>query len=310
MQTIGRTILISCLILASLGTAFAVSPRSDVDLSANATKEMSEEDRLFQESLLQFYPLKGEQKREVLKEEIYQQEQERLPLPPGALQTKSAALSLKPGATIVSVTLRPNYPTTLVFLDATGQPWPIHEALSGNTEWVEVFVSKQAPGNLLTVIPKTYAGNVGLLTVLQPSTPVNLQLIIDTNATPDQQITLRADSRGPNAQSPTMTMQNYPDSTDPVLMNFLYGIPPDGAKPVFTDNDTVEAYRDGTTLLVRSPHQILWPSYQTIIQSGDGESTMYAYRMPPAPSILLEQPSGEPVSLELFDLMEAPQRDQ
>lgn len=306
MQKLAKTILIPYLLLAFFDSALAVSPRSAIDLSSNATQYMSEEDRLFQESLLHIFPLTGPQKRQVLTEEIHQQEHERLPLPPGALQTKSAALSLKPGATIVSVTLRPNYPTTLVFLDATGQPWPIHKALAGNPEWVEVFVSEQEPGNLLTVIPKTYAGNVGLLTVLQPAIPVNLQLVIDTNATPDQQITLRTDSRGPNAQSPVMTVQNYPDSTDQVLMNFLYGIPPDGAKPVIVDSDAVEAYRDGASLLVRSSHQILWPSYQTIMRSGDGETTMYAYRMPTASSLLLEQPSGEPISLEV---MEASERD-
>lgn len=254
-------------------------------------------EQLFRESLKSLFPLSESQTEQVRDRELDHQRAKQLPVPKG-IRAKSRPLSLKPGADIQPLFLRPDYPTTIVFQDATGEPWPVNSVLPGNDEMVGVTYPEKGPGNLISMVARTFTGNVGLLVVLKPNIPVNLQLIIDGEAVPDQQITFRTDRPGPNAAPPEVN-KNYPDTTDPILMDFLYGVPPSGAKRMEADHPQVEAYTFQDSLLIRSPFNVLWPGFQNVMKSGNGESTMYVFKMSKQPSIIIDTQNGEPVSVNI-----------
>jgi len=252
-----------------------------------------EADLLFRDSLKELFPLTPDQNRKTLQESLDQERSSRLPAPAG-LQTRSRSISLQPGAPIETVRLRRNYPSTIVFLDSTGQPWPIMSVVVGNDDWVEVHYDKESRGNVLTVTPKTYEANTSIILLLEPSVPVNLQLLIETQSSPDLQLTLRADCRGPKAVDPIVT-QNYPDTVDKTLLDFLYGIPPAEAKSLPTDNPQVEGWILKESMYVRTPWPVVWPSFESTTANGNGETKMYAYKLPRFPQIQLAQDDGQPI---------------
>lgn len=276
----------------------AAQPQKSV--ASTGAPAFDEGERRFREGLERLFRLEPRQKRQVLERTIEDQRAGRLE-PPKGLQTRSKTFSLKPGAPIETVYLRPDYPSTIVVLDATGQPWPIKSAVPGNGDWVSIQAPPEGPGNVLTLIPNTFEANTGLVMHLEPSIPVNLQLVISSSDTPDQQLTLRADRPGPKASEPEVHVDYAPESVDRLMIDILYGTPPSDAQRLVTDNPVVESWELAGLMYVRTPHQVVWPNFQASSTNGEGETRMYAYRLPRVPQIQLAPESGRPIFVTIED---------
>lgn len=287
---------LSCLLALGPFVASNAHGQDGAD-AVNATQEEQKADMLFEQSIRQLFPLSPNQKRGVRDENIEQQKAMRLDAPK-ELKTRSQKISLRPGASIPVIRLMANYPTTIVMQDVTGQPWPIKSVMAGNSEWLSLEYPEEGTGNILTIVPNTYEANAGVVMILEPSVPVQLQLMISSSETPDQQITLRADRPGPKAETPTV-LTAYPDTIDNSMLDFLYGTPPSAAKRLTSNSSIIESWEYAGSMYVRTPLPVVWPSFQATVSSGEGETRMYAYRLPRFPQIQLLQQNGQPVFVDI-----------
>lgn len=192
--------------------------------------------------------------------------------------SSSVAVNLSPGATPPIVRLRNGFVTSLVFLDATGQPWPIQaydigDPNSFNIQW------NQKGNTLLVQSNTTYkSGNLAVMLKGQ-DTPVMITLMPGQHAV-DYRVDMRVPGLGPNA-SPTMS--SLPDTANPKLLDFLNGVPPSTAKELQVDGGPCQAWELGGKVYLRTTLTVLSPSWLASMSSPDGT---HVYEVTKAPIVL------------------------
>lgn len=192
--------------------------------------------------------------------------------------SSSVAVNLSPGAAPPIVRLRNGFVTSLVFLDSTGQPWPIQaydigDPNSFNIQW------DQKGNTLLVQSDTTYrSGNLAVMLKGQ-DTPVMITLMPGQRAV-DYRVDMRVPGLGPNA-SPTMS--SLPESANPQLLNFLNGIPPNAAKALTVDGGPGQAWLLGDHIYLRTELTVLSPSWIASMSSPDGT---HVYEITKAPIVL------------------------
>ncbi len=205
--------------------------------------------------------------------------------------SSSLYVNLSPGATPPVVRMAQGFISTLVFLDATGQPWPIkaidlgdpqnfNANIAGSTLMVQA-TSEYKPANLAVMLK-------GL------STPVMITLM------PGQQvIDYRADfhipKAGPNAQATGSTL---PGTEAPELLGVLNGIPPQGAENLQVDGGDASLWSLIGHYYLRTRLTVLSPSWSATMTSADG---MHAYEMQETP-VILATDHGHTVKLTIRGL--------
>lgn len=200
--------------------------------------------------------------------------------PEGKIAVES--ISLEPGVSPPEVDLAAGYITTLTFLDATGEPWPILDAGTGGP----YQLSPTEPGtHVIRVTPTTRYGNGNLSVRLQDlPTPVIFRLNTQT-----ERVHYRYDARlskfGPRAKVPLIEGKSVA-AGDATIMAVLENAPPPEAVrlPVRGLDDRTKAFRVGDRVYLRTPLQLLSPGWAASVSSGDG---MTVYDIPPAPVLLL-----------------------
>lgn len=197
-------------------------------------------------------------------------------------EIKVQTVSLDPGAQPPQISMVPGYITTVTFVDASGQPWPIADVgVAGNFE-----VKPTAQGShILRIIPLVQKG-VGNLSVMlkELSTPVVFRL---WSGGPN--LHWRYDARvpkyGPNARMPLIDKRRL-SAGDESIMMFLDNVPPAGAKRLKVsglDSRTM-AWMLDSRVYVRTPLSMLSPSWEASVASADG---MTVYQVGDAPVILM-----------------------
>ncbi|MDF1654753.1 MAG: DotH/IcmK family type IV secretion protein [Coxiellaceae bacterium] len=201
-------------------------------------------------------------------------------VPPKATSS-SVQVDLAPGSTPPVVRLRNGYVTSVVFLDATGQPWPIQAYDLGNTKIFNIHWDQK--GNTLMIQANSDYRQGNLAVILRGmNAPVMITLMPGQQAV-DYRLDMRIPRLGPNALT---TNTSLPATGDPRLLNVLDGIPPTGAKQLQLSQLGSEAWVQGSVMFLRTPLAVLSPSWTATVRSDDG---MHAYEMQPAPVILVMQ---------------------
>ena len=203
----------------------------------------------------------------------------------------SQYVKLEPGATPIVVRLAQGYVTTVAFLDSTGQPWPVDNYDIGNPQSFNIQWDKKS--NLL-MIQATALYSVGNLAVqLQGlSTPVMVTLISGQKAV-DYRIDLRIPGNGPNAKA--LLGRALPDSADPMLLNILEGVAPQGSTTLKISGGPAQAWYSGNHLYVRTRLTLISPAWIATMSSPDG---MKAYEMPKT-SLILGFQDGQSIQLKV-----------
>jgi intracellular multiplication protein IcmK len=203
----------------------------------------------------------------------------------------SQYVKLEPGATPTVIRLAEGYVTTLVFLDSTGQPWPVENYDIGNPQAFNIQWDKKS--NLL-MIQATSLYNLGNLAVqLQGlETPVMVTLISGQKAV-DYRIDLRIPGSGPNAKA--LLGRSLPQSADPALLNILEGVPPVRNTALKVSGGLAQAWLVGDHIYLRTRITLISPAWIATMSSPDG---MKAYEMPKAPLILGFE-DGESIQLKV-----------
>ena len=206
--------------------------------------------------------------------------------------TSSMFVSLAPGSTPPIIRCSSGFISTLVFLDATGQPWPIESMDNGDSQSYNV----RANGNSLMVQALTQYKSANLVVALKGlSTPVSITLMPGQKEV-DYRVDMRLPKMGPNA---TTTMSGLPSAEDPELLNILDGVPPESAKEVqIIGGGDAQAWVINDKLYLRTRMNLMSPSWLSTMSSADGT---HAYQLEKAP-ILLALQHGRMVRLTVEGL--------
>lgn len=198
--------------------------------------------------------------------------------------SSSLMVNMSPGATPPTIRLRAGYVSSLVFLDSTGQPWPIIGYDLGNPKAFNIQPS-QPNGKSNTLIIQSinqYAqGNLAVM-LKGENTPVMLTMISGQRAV-DYRVDLRIPGLGPNA---VINYAGLPGTENPQLLAFLDGTPPQGAKRLVITGAPAQAWKYAGQLVVRTRVTILSPGWVASINSPDGT---YVYQLPQTPVLLASQ---------------------
>jgi len=222
--------------------------------------------------------------------QIFNESQKAAAMPPGIPPrpvTSSLSVNLSPQASPPVIRLGAGYITSLVFMDSTGQPWPIQAYSIGDPAAFNIQWDKK--GNTLLIQASSFFKRSNLAVIMNGlDTPVMLTLLSGQEVI-DYRVDLRVPGMGPNA---TFTTQNgLPDSANPILLDVLNGIPPKGSKPlrVFGGEGYVgecKAWLLDGRLFLRTSLDVISPAWKSVMSSADGT---HAYELQPTPVVLVLQ---------------------
>lgn len=207
--------------------------------------------------------------------------------------SSSILVNMSPGAAPPVIRLRSGYVTSLVFLDSTGQPWPVVGYDLGNPNAFNIQPSTpNGKGDMLIVQARDRYEQGNLAVMLKgENTPVMLTLMPGQHAV-DYRVDLRMPGLGPNAVVGT---SGLPQAANPVLMSFLDGVAPDGATLLTVDGAPAQAWSYQGHLFLRTRVTVLSPGWLSSMNSPDGT---HVYELMKTPVILASH-RGEIVQLSI-----------
>jgi len=203
----------------------------------------------------------------------------------------SLIVDLAPGATPPVIRLGAGYITSVLFLDATGQPWPIKAIDVGDPSLFNVQWNKSAAGeksgdsmlNTLLIQSKTMFKEGNLAVMLRGlNTPVMITLVPGQPVI-DYRVDVQVPRRGPLAKYEETKL---PSGANQLLLGVLNGIQPPQSKPVkFVGRPNIQGWKIGKTLFVRMKETALSPGWYSSMSAAD--DTMHAYEMPLTSNLLV-----------------------
>jgi intracellular multiplication protein IcmK len=203
---------------------------------------------------------------------------------------------MSPGAAPPVIRLRAGYVTSLVFLDSTGQPWPVVGFDLGNPKAFNIQPSAPNGKSDTLILQSVMSYEQGNLAVMlkDENTPVMLTLMPGQRAI-DYRVDLRIPGLGPNA---TVSMSGLPQAESPVLMNFLDGVAPPNAKLLTIAGAPAQGWLFDGHIFLRTRVTVLSPGWISSMSSPDGT---HVYELVKTPVILASQ-RGEMVQLSIKGL--------
>jgi len=207
------------------------------------------------------------------------------PLQPVSPVTRSIAVSLKSGERPPTIRVAPGWISTLTFSDVTGQPWPVLAVTNGNPGAYDVKSSgPEGNTNIITISSKMahVASNIAI-TLVGAKVPI-LMTLDPTAANVDYRVDAQIDARGPNAAYDVVSGNSLPPTGDSVMLAFLDGVPPDGARKMTTASPEVQAWAYRDMLYVRTAKSLLSPAY---VAKQSNVSGVNVYVLGEAPVLLV-----------------------
>lgn len=195
---------------------------------------------------------------------------------------------LSPGSTPPVVRLSQNFVSSVVFVDATGAPWPIVSYAVGGPESFDAQ-EPDKDGNALTIISKTAYGYGNISVFLKGmSTPVTVTLVSGQKEV-DYRADIRVKARGPNAQAP-IGDSDVAVSSDPILLAALDGLMPHTARELESADPDVRAWSVAGKMYLRTRMKLMAPAWIQSRMSPDG---MNAYVLRETPVLTMTTGSRE-----------------
>lgn len=199
--------------------------------------------------------------------------------------TSSAVIvNLSPGATPPIIRLRSGYVSSLVFVDSSGEPWPISAYDIGDPKAFNVVWDKKSNVLLVQALSQYQNGNLAVL-LSGYDTPVMVTLMSGQKAV-DYRVELRVPALGPNANA---TVSGLPAAANPVLLDVLNGIPPQGSKAVMIEGCSsleCQGWLMNNKLYLRTDWTLLSPGWISVMNSPDGT---HAYELQSVPVLLVSK---------------------
>jgi intracellular multiplication protein IcmK len=210
--------------------------------------------------------------------------------------TRSIRVSLKSGERPASLRVSPGWVSTLTFSDVTGQPWPVLSVVNGNPDAYHVDKSiGDESTNIVTISSKqAYVPTNIAVNLAGAKVPVVMTLSPSAGEV-DFRVDAQMDQRGPNAAYDTVGGSSLAPTNDSVMLGFLDGVPPEGARKLKTTDRDVQAWRYEEMLYVRTSKPIRSPAFVSTQHNASG---VHVFVLKEAP-VLIVSDAGRSVYVKI-----------
>ncbi|MFT8932338.1 MAG: DotH/IcmK family type IV secretion protein [Acetobacter syzygii] len=229
--------------------------------------------------------------------------------------SRTVSVSFTSGGQINIIRIAQDYPSSISFVDSTGQPWPIAwdittkksggcddkgDGHNASVRAVGISACVPEPGsNVLQLTPISRYAHGGVLVSLKDAPkPVSFMIIAGTGSY-DADMTARVNKRGPNAKDIVSTDPDAPSTGSPLMDNITNGTPPADATPMLVSGvnpDDLRAWKIGKKIYLRTTYQLMSPGFT------DHQSLFdtTAYEIPVTTRLLVSSATkqGIPVTLK------------
>ncbi len=265
------------------------------DDTSSATRGPTLRDEAFKQLLDKISPLTPDQiiqmKRQQDKTE---QAVATTPNTPPRPVSSTLTIDLSPGVTPPVIRLSAGFVTSLVFVDSTGQPWPISDYSLGNPKNFNIQWDKKT-NTLFIQSTSAYSSANLAIRLATLDTPVMLSLVSGQREV-DYRVDLQVQGSGPNALPPIAGDNTPGVSTS--LLSVLDGVPPPNSQELEVSGGYGRAWLSQGKLLFRTQLTVLSPAWSATVSSPDGTRV---YEMAKTTLILASQ-NGKPIKIELKGL--------
>lgn len=236
-------------VLSMAALTTPISTLADTDAEAEAEKGSATSLQTLPFDLQQLFPLSPEERRQVRKEKQREQEATYDPLRKVSPIRDFERMGTS-GAQMPTVHVTPDYPSSVVFTDMTGAPWPIqHISQTSSLAKVE---QPTGTDNIIVLHAAIAAGQKSISVFLKGNN-LPITLIIDgTDSRYHALKHIRIDERGPNAaeliasqsgsNSSFQQDTESGESLDVVLNKLAYRVTPSGYSKLQTSDRGVDAW--------------------------------------------------------------------
>ena len=241
-------------------------------------------DREVGQAIRQGLPLTAEQLEKILALiSAYRETVARASHPAPTLRSRKVELTLDAGETGPVVAIQMNYTSSVVFHDATGEPWPVRTFRVNET----FGASEAHEGDhavFVTPAARFLHGNA-VVELAELSTPIVFELASGQGVV-DGRLLVRVPRAGPNADPVVAAQVEQFGPGDPVISAFLHGVAPEGAQRIElrggTRRDRAWRYEDG--IYLRTAAMLLAPQPQASERGAHGDTV---YRLADTPYALV-----------------------
>ena len=201
-------------------------------------------------------------------------------------------MNLAPGTTPPAIRLAQGYVSSLVFVDSTGQPWPIAAFDIGNPKAVNMQWDGVSNILLIQAVAPYSNGDI-VIRLVGLATPITLELVSGQRVV-DYRVDIHVPGIGPNTKDLPLGTP-LPGSADQLLLGVLDGIAPPGSKTLTAIGADCQVWMLGEKMYLRTRFTVLSPGWMGKMTSPDG---MQAYELPKTSSVLISR-YGEPAELRI-----------
>lgn len=212
-------------------------------------------------------------------------------IPPKPVST-TLMVNLAPGSTPPAIRLAQGYISSLVFVDASGSPWPVAAYDIGDPKIVNIQWDGKSNIMMMQATSPYSSGNL-VIRLVGLETPVTLELVSGQRVV-DYRTDIHVPGVGPNSKGlPTGT--GLPECANQLLLSVLDGIAPPGSKQLKVVGGDCQAWSLGDKMFLRTRLTLLSPGWIGKMSSPDG---MMAYELQLTSSVLVSQ-YGNPTELKI-----------
>jgi intracellular multiplication protein IcmK len=193
-------------------------------------------------------------------------------------------------------------PSTVSFVDATGEPWPIARIHGEKGQYISAEIVENEFNNSVSIAGVKAAGEGFLNVFLQglPSTPITIKCHISTG-TYNNFKSVKINQIGPNTkinEINNVIAQDLGLEADVDLQAALYDVMPTEARIVETHNPNVKAWEKGDFLFVRTSLVIFLPQ-PLRVEGGKTGTGIRAYKLPKTTRLSATNSAGKTISITL-----------
>lgn len=254
-------------------------------------------DEAFKELLNKTFPMLPSQIQELHKH--YDQTQLAIHSTAGAPPqpiSSTITVDLSPGAVPPMLRLSTGFVTSIVFMDSTGQPWPVADYSLGNPTGFNIKWDNKTNTLFIQSLQDHISGNMAVR-LGDLDTPIMISLVTGQKVV-DYRVDMQIPGTGPNAEAPVLDNISMSHGTSYALLGTLDGVPPSGSIELNVAKDYGRAWLYNGKLLFRTKLTVLSPAWSASVSSPDGTKV---YELMNTPLILASQ-NGKTIKIELTGL--------
>ena len=184
----------------------------------------------------------------------------------------------------------------MVFLDSTGQPWPVLDYDIGNPNGFNIKWDSKTNTLFMQSLKDHINGNMAVRLVTMP-TPVMISLVTGQKDV-DYRIDIQVPGQGPNATAPVMDNPIPTAGASQILMSALDGVPPAGSIELNVAKEYGRAWIFGGKLIFRTKLTLLSPAWSASVSGPDGTRVYELMQTP----LILASKNGKTIKIELTGL--------